>query len=178
MGWQLGVASHDAPGLHAQAGWDALGDRSPVSHVNSIALFRLTKLRRPFSPLLIGDSSVAMWIVGFPSPSQAKDFIFLVSIVLISLGMPCAFVRYCVHPLMVHWMIVLQPSIEGQVLSHLASEVSIFSIIGDHIAWLLVSLPSHTLRIRIATPSFAIWMWGDIGGWSGSLVVSPWFLIC
>src|SRR5438046_6683379 len=109
----------------------------------------------------MGLCRVSSFIGGVPSLFHRKLLIFLTSALSTSLGIPWTFVRYCVIPAMVIWIINFLPSIVGWLFDHWVRLLSILSRVLDHIPCWSALFPTHAPRMRVGSPSFVMWMsWG------------------
>lgn len=79
------------------------------------------------------------------------------------IGIPCAFVRNCVIPPTIIWMINFFPSREGCPILHLLRLFSIFVSVGSQDAVCSVSLPIQAPSDLIGLPSLAILTWSCHG---------------
>ena len=136
------------------------------SQVISITSFWAWRSRRFRPPCLIGLYRVSRVILGEESSSHIKSCRIFVRAFSMAIGMPCAFVRNCVWPLTIVWIIIFLPWRVGQVWHHLPRALWILSRIGSQGVRLLVWFPIHVPRERMAFLSLAMCIWLFSGVWS------------
>ncbi len=162
----------------AQVGRLVVKFRYCLSHIISIASF-LALIFRIFSPpSLIGRCSVSIAMRGAFSPSHMRVLIILMMASSMWVGIPCAFVRNCVWPPIIAWIISRFPYSVGCMFSHLLILAFILSNIGSHGAALFTLFPIHAPRILTASPSLAIVTLSSRGLLSSTLIFLVVMILC
>src|SRR3954454_10811790 len=90
----------------------------PLAMSVVLPLFLAPRSSTFLPPSAMGLCRVSSFIGGVPSLFHRKLLIFLTSVLSTSLGIPWTFVRYCVIPAMVIWIINFLPSIVGWLFDH------------------------------------------------------------